>query len=521
MPSAIWRCGIRIFPLSVIIICVPEVQARRQALGLGLPTDVELEYIAQARSDHCNHNTFRGVFHYHDLSSGDKVTINSLFKTCIEQPTLKLAEQKPWVISVLWDNAGAGAFDDDYSYVITGETHNSPSNMEAYGGSLTGIVGVYRDPMGTGLGSKLVAGLYGFCVGPRDYRGPLQPHLHPRRLLDGVITGVKDGGNKSGIPTPLGFVYFNDCYLGKCLVFVVAVGLMPRVLQGADASLKTTSPGELIFMCGGRVGKDGIHGVTASSEVFDAHTPAGHVQIGDPYTQKKMHDFLLEARDQGYIAFITDCGGGGLSSAVGESARLAGGCEVWLDKVPLKYQGLDQWEIWISESQERMVAAVKPEHAQAFIDLAEKHAVEVSIIGRYTDSGALHLLYQSQTCAYIDLEFLESDFPPWHFEAQWLPPAAQGLIEPVLGEPDDHTGLLQTLLGRPNICSREWIVRQYDHEVQGSSVIKPLSGKAADIPADAAVLKPRLDSQRGLALSMALHPAYGKIDTVSYDRSFH
>ena len=293
---------------------------------------------------------------------------------------------------------------------------------------------------------------------------------------------------------------------------MVAVGLMPRELQGTDASQKTTSPGELIFMCGGRVGKDGIHGVTASSEVFGAHTPAGHVQIGDPYTQKKMHDFLLEARDRGYIAFITDCGGGGLSSAVGESARFAGGCEVWLDKVPLKYQGLDQWEIWISESQERMVTAVKPEHAQAFLDLAEKHAVEVSTIGRYTDSGALHLLYQGQTCAYIELDFLESEFPPWRFEAEWTPPAQRGLTEPVLGEPADHTAILQTLLARPNICSREWIVRQYDHEVQGSSVIKPLVGKAADIPGDAAVIRPRQDSHRGLALSMALHPAYGQID---------
>ncbi len=323
---------------------------------------------------------------------------------------------------------------------------------------------------------------------------------------------MKDGGNKSGIPTPMGFVHFNDCYLGKCLVFVVAVGLMPRVLQGTDASRKTTSPGELIFMCGGRVGKDGIHGVTASSEVFDAYTPAGHVQIGDPYTQKKMHDFLLEARDRGYIAFITDCGGGGLSSAVGESARLAGGCEVWLDKIPLKYQGLDQWEIWISESQERMVAAVKPENAQAFTELAEKHAVEVTTIGRYTASGALHLLYHSQTCAYIELDFLESDFPPWRFEAEWLPPAARGLTEPTLGEPTDHTAVLKTLLDRPNICSKEWVVRQYDHEVQGTSVIKPLVGKAADIPTDAAVLRPRLDSARGLALSMALHPTYGQID---------
>ena len=491
----------------------PEVQARRQHLGLNLPTDVEVETIAQARSDHCNHNTFRGIFDYRDLETGESATIKSLFKTCIEEPTLSLAQEKPWVVSVLWDNAGVGAFDDEFNYVITGETHNSPSNMEAYGGSLTGIVGVYRDPLGTGLGAKLVAGLYGFCVGHRDYQGSLRPRLHPRRLLDGVIAGVKDGGNKSGIPTPLGFVHFHDSYLGKCLVFVVAVGLIPKLVQGRDAAQKTTSPGDLIFMCGGRVGKDGIHGVTASSEEFGAHTPAGHVQIGDPYTQKKMHDFLLEARDLGYIAFITDCGGGGLSSAIGESARFAGGCEVWLDKVPLKYEGLDQWEIWISESQERMITAVRPEHAGPFQTLAAKHGVEVTNIGHYTNSGALHLLYEDQTCAYIELAFLESDFPPWRFEAEWLPPTLRGLTEPVLGEPQDHTALLYRILARPNICSREWIARQYDHEVQGSSVIKPLVGREANIPADAAVLRPRQESRRGLALSMALHPSYGQIDT--------
>ncbi|MFP3867540.1 MAG: AIR synthase-related protein [Desulfobacteraceae bacterium] len=490
----------------------PEVQARRAALGLGLPTDVELEYIAQARSDHCNHNTFRGMFHYHDRATGEQIAVNSLFKTCIEEPTLKLAQQKPWVVSVLWDNAGVGRFDDDYSYVITGETHNSPSNMEAYGGALTGIVGVYRDPLGTGKGSKLIAGLYGYCVGPREYQGPLQPHLHPRRLLDGVIEGVKDGGNKSGIPTPLGVLYFDPSYLGKCLVFVAALGLMPHKIQGADAARKTTSPDDLIIMCGGRVGKDGIHGVTASSEVYGAHTPAGHVQIGDPYTQKKMHDFLLEARDQGYIAFITDCGGGGLSSAVGESARWSNGCEVWLDRVPLKYEGLDQWEIWVSESQERMVVAVRPEHEAKFLTLAAQHAVEATVIGRYTDSRAVHLRYQDQTCACIDLDFLQADFPQWQFQAEWIPPAARGLTEPVLGEAQDHTALLHTMLDRPNLCSREWIARQYDHEVQGGSVIKPLVGKQADVLSDAVVVRPRLESWLGLALSQALIPAYARID---------
>ncbi|HSO19473.1 MAG TPA: phosphoribosylformylglycinamidine synthase subunit PurS, partial [Desulfosarcina sp.] len=296
----------------------PEIQEQRRAVSLSDPTDVELEYISQARSDHCNHNTFGGRFHYRDLSTGESEIIDSLFKTCIEAPTLALKAQKPWVISVLWDNAGVGRFDEDHFYVITGETHNSPSNMEAYGGAITGIVGIYRDPMGTGKGSRLIMGSYGYCVGPRDYAGGLKPRLHPKRLLDGVIEGVRDGGNKSGIPTPFGQVMFHPGYLGKCLVFVTALGLMPAEIHGEPSDRKTILPGDLAVMCGGRVGKDGIHGVTASSATFSANTPAGHVQIGDPYTQKKMHDFLLEARDEGLVRFITDNGGGGLSSSIGE-----------------------------------------------------------------------------------------------------------------------------------------------------------------------------------------------------------
>ncbi|MBT8352517.1 MAG: phosphoribosylformylglycinamidine synthase subunit PurS, partial [Deltaproteobacteria bacterium] len=276
-----------------------NVRKERKEKDLSDPTDIELEYISQARSDHCNHNTFRGLFNFIDLETGKKEIIDSLFKTCIESPTLTLKEKKDWVVSVLWDNAGAGRFDRDHYYVITGETHNSPSNMEAYGGAITGIVGVYRDPLGTGKGSKLVMGSYGYCVGPFDYSGSLKPHLHPRRLLDGVIEGVRDGGNKSGIPTTFGQVLFSPRYLGKCLVFVTAVGIMPSQVNGEPAEKKQTSPGDLIIMCGGRVGKDGIHGVTASSESFSENTPAGHVQIRDPYTQKKMHDFLLQARDEG------------------------------------------------------------------------------------------------------------------------------------------------------------------------------------------------------------------------------
>jgi len=490
-----------------------DVLNERKKVGLDLPTDVELEYISQARSDHCNHNTFRGLFRFHDLATGNKETVDSLFKTCIEAPTLQLKDQKDWVKSVLWDNAGVGSFDEDHYYVITGETHNSPSNMEAYGGAITGIVGIYRDPMGTGKGSKLILGMYGYCVGHREYEGELTPHLHPRRLLDGIIEGVRDGGNKSGIPTPFGLLLFDESYLGKCLVFVTAMGIMPAQVEGEPSYEKRTSPGDLIIMSGGRVGKDGIHGVTAASETYSEHTPAGHVQIGDPYTQKKMHDFLLEARDEGLVAFITDNGGGGLSSSIGESSQFSNGCLVHLDKVPLKYDGLDQWEIWISESQERMTIAVKPEHLDRFMALSEKHAVESTIIGEYNDSGYLQLNYKGKTCAYVRMDLLESDFPQWEFDAEWIPPEIRGLTEPVLKEPEDHGALLNAILSRPNICSRNWIARQYDHEVQGGSVIKPLVGKQRDIPTDAAVVKPVLESNRGIAFSQALIPFYSKIDT--------
>ncbi|MBF0524206.1 MAG: phosphoribosylformylglycinamidine synthase subunit PurS [Deltaproteobacteria bacterium] len=489
-----------------------EIRTERAKVGLDEPTDVELEYISQGRSDHCNHNTFNGIFNYTDLSTGQTEIVDNLFTTCIKAPTLAVKAKKPWVVSVLWDNAGIGRFDEDHYYVITGETHNSPSNMEAYGGAITGIVGVYRDPMGTGLGAKLVMGAYGYCVGPRDYPGPLQPHLHPRRLLDGVITGVKDGGNKSGIPTPFGQVFFHPNYLGKCLVFGTALGIMPAQVQGRPAEQKSIDSGDLIIMAGGRVGKDGIHGVTASSEVYSEHTPAGHVQIGDPYTQKKMSDFLIEARDEGLISFITDNGGGGLSSSVGESARVAGGCEVDLDQVPLKYAGLDQWEIWVSESQERMTIAVKPDHRDRFMELAAKHEVESTVIGTFIENGKLHLRYDGQTCAYVDIDFLESGFPRWEFQADWHPPTMRGLTEPVLSSPSDHNAFIQACLARPNICSKEWITRQYDHEVQGGSVIKPLIGPDRDIPADAVVLRPVLTSSRGLAYAQAINPTYSQID---------
>ncbi len=490
----------------------PEVAAQRRVMGLSGPTDVELEYISQTRSDHCNHNTFNGIFRYTDILTREETIEHSLFKTYIQQPTLALKEKKEWVVSVLWDNAGVGVFDEHNNYVITGETHNSPSNMEAYGGAITGIVGVYRDPMGTGLGSKLFMGSFGFCVGDIRYDGPLKPPLHPRRLLDGVIEGVRDGGNKSGVPTTFGQTLFDPGYMGKSLVFVTALGIMPGQVKGRPSHEKKTSPGDLILMSGGRVGKDGIHGVTASSESYSENTPAGHVQIGDPYTQKKMQDFLLECRDEGLIRFITDNGGGGLSSSIGESAMISNGCVVHLDKVPLKYPGLDMWEIWVSESQERMTIAVDPKDLDRFMALSSQHAVESTVIGEYTDTGKLHITFQGKTCAYVDMDLLDKGFPAWEFDAVWLPPAARGLTEPVIRTPRDVNGLITAMLARPNICSKEWILRQYDHEVQGGSVIKPLVGVNHNIPSDASVTRPVLTGNRGLAFSQTLLPWYSKID---------
>lgn len=490
----------------------PQVKAQRAQVGLSEPTDVELEYISQGRSDHCNHNTFQGLFRYDDAGTGENDVIDNMFKTCIQVPTLALKEKKEWVMSVLWDNAGVGRFDDHHHYVITGETHNSPSNMEAYGGAITGIVGIYRDPMGTGKGSKLIMGSYGFCVGPRDYQGDLKPRLHPRRLLDGIIEGVRDGGNKSGIPTPFGQVLFHPGYMGKCLVYVTALGIMPATINNEPAEEKTILPGDLVIMSGGRVGKDGIHGVTASSETFSENTPAGHVQIGDPYTQKKMHDFLIEARDEGLIRFITDNGGGGLSSSVGETARFSGGCEIDLEKVPLKYTGLDQWEIWVSESQERMTIAIAPENEKRFFELSSQHGVESTVIGHYTDTSKLHIKYHGKTCAFVDLDLLTAGFPQWEFDAVWRSPEDRGLFEPVLGLPKQQDQLLLDMLSRPNISSKGWISRQYDHEVQGTSVIKPLVGVDRDIAADAAVIRPVLDSDKGLAFSQAMLPFYSQID---------
>ena len=320
------------------------------------------------------------------------------------------------------DNAGIIRFNEDYNLVFKVETHNSPSALDPYGGALTGIVGVNRDPFGTGRGAKLIFNTDVFCFAPPDYDKPLPKRiLHPRRIYEGVREGVEHGGNKSGIPTVNGCIVFDERYLGKPLVYCGTGGIMPARLNGKPTHTKEILPGDVIVMAGGRIGKDGIHGATFSSEELHEGSPVTAVQIGDPITQKKMTDFLLMARDRGLYRAITDNGAGGLSSSVGETARLSGGCEIDLKKAPLKYAGLNPWEILISESQERMTLAVAPEKIDAFLELARKMDVEATVLGTYTDSGRFHVRYGEQTVAYLEMDFLHNGVPQMQLRAKWHP----------------------------------------------------------------------------------------------------
>ena len=491
-----------------------DVRQTRAKVGLGAKiTDAELECLAQTWSEHCKHKIFNSLITYENGEFAS-LLIDSLFDSFIKQATREIRAalgQDDWCLSVFVDNAGIVKFDDDHNLVFKVETHNSPSALDPYGGALTGIVGVNRDPFGTGRGAKLIFNTDVFCFAPPDYAQPLPPRLlHPRRIYEGVREGVEHGGNKSGIPTVNGCLVFDERYLGKPLVYCGTGGIMPARLQGEPTHTKRILPGDLIVMTGGRIGKDGIHGATFSSEELHEGSPVTAVQIGDPITQKKMTDFLLVARDRGLYRCLTDNGAGGLSSSVGETAQLAGGCEIDLQKAPLKYPGLNPWEILISESQERMTVAVDPAQAEDFLTLAKKMDVEATVLGTYTDSGMFHVRYGGETVAYLDMAFLHEGLPQLRLKARWSPPRHE---EPDLPETKDLGAALKKMLARLNICSKEAVIRQYDHEVQGGSVIKPLTGAVNDGPSDAAVIRPLLDSFAGVVVANGICPRYGDIDT--------
>ncbi|MDI6892663.1 MAG: phosphoribosylformylglycinamidine synthase subunit PurL [Actinomycetota bacterium] len=486
------------------------VLAERKKVGLGdKPTDVELEMLAQTWSEHCKHKVFNALIEYEE--DGKFGLIDSIFKSYIRRATEEIAKEKDWLVSVFVDNAGIISFTGDYNLVFKVETHNHPSALDPYGGALTGIVGVNRDPMGTGLGANLIFNTDVFCFGPPDFPYDKLPPkvLHPKRIFRGVRKGVEHGGNKIGIPTVNGAILFDEAYVYNPLVYCGTGGMMPKKIMGRDSHTKEVHPGDLIVMVGGRIGKDGIHGATFSSTKLEEATSPTAVQIGAPIVQKKMMDALLEARDRGLYNAITDNGAGGLSSSVGEMAQFCGGCMVHLEKAPTKYAGLDPWELWVSESQERMTLAVPPNKIDEFMDICRKWDVEAMVIGEFQPTGKVHVLHKGKTVLYLDMDFVHEGVPQLMLKARWERPSRE---EPDFEQPTDLSPALKAILSSLNVCSKEWVIRQYDHEVQGGSVVKPLVGKNDDGPSDAAVIRPLLARKEGVVVSNGINPRYGLID---------
>lgn len=495
----------------------PAVVAQRAQAGLGDKlTDAELEALAQTWSEHCKHKIFAARMEYED-GEGGRETIDSLFRNFIAETTRRVRENlgdDDFCLSVFKDNAGVIRFNENWSIAFKVETHNSPSALDPYGGALTGIVGVNRDAFGTGMGARLLFNTDVFCFASPFYDKPLPPRLlHPRRIFEGVVEGVEHGGNKSGVPTVNGSIVFDERFAGKPLVYCGTGSIMPATLHGKPCHEKKAEVGDRIVMVGGRIGKDGIHGATFSSEELHEGSPATAVQIGDPITQRRMFDFLLVARDRGLYSSITDNGAGGLSSSVGEMSEDTGGFELHLDRAPLKYAGLQPWEILISEAQERMTLAVPPEKIDEFLRLAAEMDVEASDLGEFTSSGFFHCLYQGRTVTYLAMEFVHQGVPQLVLPAQWLSPDARGLKEPDTAQPPDLGETLKAMLGRLNICSKESVVRRYDHEVQAGTVVKPLTGAVDDGPSDAAVIRPLTESFEGIVVSHGICPRYSDIDT--------
>lgn len=471
------------------------------------PTDIELETLAQTWSEHCVHKTLKSAVHVLDESGKTLRTYTNLIKETIFASTQELMRQRRdgFCLSVFKDNAGVIRFDDQDAVCFKVETHNRPSAIEPYGGSATGIGGCIRDVLGTGLGAKPVANTDVFCVAYPDRSRENVPLprgvIHPKRILQQVVAGVRDYGNRMGIPTVNGAVYFDDRYVGNPLVFCGCVGLIPN-----DKITKKVHPGDAIVVIGGRTGRDGIHGATFSSaELTDKHQDefSHAVQIGNAIEQKRMMDVLLQARDLGLYNAVTDCGAGGLSSAVGEMGAEVGAL-VQLEKVPLKYKGLKYDEIWISEAQERMVLSVPPQHVDPLLKLARSENVEATVIGTFgTERQELILTYQGTEVGRMSMAFLHDGIPM---------PTRQAVIKTDYSSPQTPSPKqnpdeeLLDKLKHPNIASKHWIIRQYDHEVQGGSVVKPLIGPRQTGPSDASVFRPKLGSDRGVILSCGLAP---------------
>jgi phosphoribosylformylglycinamidine synthase II len=510
--------------LSLNLAEMQAIQAHFRELGRD-PTDAELETLAQTWSEHCSHKTLKGKIDFNGRR------IDNLLKETIFGATQELRRRlgaDDWCVSVFEDNAGVVRFDDNYHVCFKVETHNHPSAIEPYGGANTGLGGVIRDPLGTGLGAKPVCNTDVFCFAPPDTPPEDLPPgvLHPRKVMKGVVAGVRDYGNRMGIPTVNGAVLFDPRYLGNPLVYCGTVGLIP-----VDRARKQPQAGDLIVAVGGRTGRDGIHGATFSSVELTSESEkvsGGAVQIGNAITEKKVLDVLLQARDRGLYHAITDCGAGGFSSAIGEMGEKLGAV-VHLERAPLKYEGLSYTEIWISEAQERMILAVPPDKWPELQALCAGEDVEATALGEFEATGRLRLHYQGNQVADLAMDFLHNGRPPVVRQATWengtrmnTDQADQRGSDPrksaesaSLRVPTGSTNFTQDLmrvLASYNVCSKEWIVRQYDHEVQGGTVLKPLVGVRDDGPGDAAVVTPVLGSPVGLAVGCGINPRYGDLD---------
>jgi phosphoribosylformylglycinamidine synthase len=491
--------------LSLNLAEMQAIQQHFRSVGRD-PTDVELETLAQTWSEHCSHKTLKGKIDF------DGRCIDNLLKETIFGATQEIRRRlgaDDWCVSVFEDNAGVVRFDDNYHVCFKVETHNHPSAIEPYGGANTGLGGVIRDPLGTGLGARPICNTDVFCFAPPDTPPEALPPgvLHPKKVMKGVVAGVRDYGNRIGIPTVNGAVIFDPRYVGNPLVYCGTVGLIP-----VERAHKEARPGDLIVAVGGRTGRDGIHGATFSSIELTSDSEkvsGGAVQIGNAITEKKLLDVLLQARDRGLHHAITDCGAGGFSSAIGEMGEKLG-VEVHLDRAPLKYEGLSYTEIWISEAQERMVLAVPPEQWPALQALCAGEDVEATALGTFAATGRLRLYYLGEQVGDLDMKFLHDGRPPVVRQATWPPP--HPAPAPAPSGKTEFTADLLAILSSYSVCSKEWIVRQYDHEVQGGTVLKPLVGVHDDGPGDAAVVTPVLGSWAGLAIGCGINPRYGDLD---------
>ncbi len=494
------------------------------------PTDIEFETIAQTWSEHCSHKTFKAIINTEDKQ------INGLLNTFIRRATEEIAA--PWVWSAFVDNAGIIDFDDEYQISFKVETHNHPSAIEPFGGANTGLGGVIRDVLG--VSAKPIAATDIFCFGPQDLSFTELPEgtLHPRRIRSGVVAGVQDYGNKTGIPTVNGAIYYDEGYIANPLVYCGCVGLAPKNKHPRDPQ-----PGDRVIVLGGRTGRDGLRGATFSSMTMDAQTgevAGASVQIGDPIIAKGLIEVITRACDAEIYHAITDCGAGGLSSAVGEMASNIG-ADVELNKVPLKYAGLAPWEIWLSEAQERMVLAVPSVHVEALQKICDVFNVELTDMGWFTGDQLLVVRFEGQVILRLSNNFLHHDMPQRILNASVIPSSSSVARGPVAAAPyrarkaargrepayapplgllelrslscTENNSLLLALLAHPNIASKEDVIRLYDHEVQGGTVVKPLTGAQNDGPADGCVLKPVVTKgTRGIVLSNGLNPEIGKWD---------